>query len=174
MPPDDPLADPQTMVEVDARLSDGKTSNTQAMELRMRQALQLHLGGWSFEEIGAQLDVVPGTIKRYLVNAVRQEARAIAVDIRDLELVRMAELDRTFWPQAKKGDVHAARVVLDTMQRRAKMLGLDAPKHVKFEAVVRDELRRIAKERGLPFEEVEQELELILASTVETTAVAVP
>ena len=44
-----------------------------------------------------------------------------------LELERLDALTLAAWPRARAGDDRAIRVVLRIMQRRAKLLGLDAP-----------------------------------------------
>ena len=60
-----------------------------------------------------------------------------APEARDAELDRLERLQRSWWLPALSGDERAARVVLSVMDRRAKLLGLDAPikSEIKVEQV---------------------------------------
>jgi hypothetical protein len=47
--------------------------------------------------------------------------------VRELELERWDRLILGLWPKARAGDEKAVRAVVAVMERRAKLLGLDAP-----------------------------------------------
>ena len=51
-----------------------------------------------------------------------------------LEIERLDGLWRAVWPTAKEGDLPSIETALRIMARRAKLLGLDAPKHLSVEA----------------------------------------
>jgi hypothetical protein len=61
-----------------------------------------------------------------------------------LELMRLERLHAAVWPQAIRGDVNAVDRVLRIMERRARLLGLDAPKRVAMsgDVVLRGPSRR--------------------------------
>ena len=56
-----------------------------------------------------------------------------AIEARQLELDRLDEVQSSFYETAVEGDHKAAEVVFKAMDRRAKLLGLDAPEQKKVE-----------------------------------------
>ncbi len=56
-----------------------------------------------------------------------------AIEARDLELARLDEVQSSFYETAIEGDPKAAEVVFKSMDRRAKLLGLDAPEKKQIE-----------------------------------------
>jgi hypothetical protein len=56
-----------------------------------------------------------------------------AIEARDLELARLDEVQSSFYETAISGDPKAAEVVFKSMDRRAKLLGLDAPEKKQIE-----------------------------------------
>ena len=151
---------------------DPENPPTQASQklIRQRTALGLYMAGYNYAEIGRELGLEQSTIRRYIRDLIQESSIEIADEIRDVELARMARLDRTFWPMALKGDHKAARIVLETMQRRAKMLGLDAPKKIEFRDVAMEELAKMARAAGIPLEEVQPEMIRILEGSAERIA----
>jgi hypothetical protein len=57
---------------------------------------------------------------------------------RELELDRLDILQRTYWQPAVNGNLRAADFVLRVIDKRAKLLGLDAPIKVQAEVVTYD------------------------------------
>jgi hypothetical protein len=67
--------------------------------------------------------------------------RVIAPSIeehRELEMDRLDILQRTYWGPAVNGNLRAADYVLRVIDKRAKLLGLDAPMKVQAEVVTYD------------------------------------
>jgi hypothetical protein len=70
---------------------------------------------------------------------------------RELELDRLDNLQRTYWQPAVAGNLRAADFVLRVIDKRAKLLGLDAPLKVQAEVVTYDgsdldaEVERVAR-----------------------------
>lgn len=56
----------------------------------------------------------------------RHEAAAVD-EYRGLEAARLNELQRAVWPLAVAGDIAAVTACIRIIDRRAKLLGLDAP-----------------------------------------------
>lgn len=94
---------------------------------RAIQALKLRKLGFQYEEIAAQCgynnkgaawNAVQRLLSKYKTEAVNE--------LRIVETARLDDLLRPFMLRAMKGEKDAAFVVLRIMERRAKLLGLDA------------------------------------------------
>jgi hypothetical protein len=98
-----------------------------------RQALELRRAGLGYEAIGAQLGLKKSQTHR-LVQAGLAECRAQvtanADELRSEELSRLDGMLQGLWPRARKGEAAAVDRVLKIGERRAKLLGLDAPTKV--------------------------------------------
>jgi hypothetical protein len=57
-------------------------------------------------------------------------------EYRDMELDRLDRLHATYWAKATKGETKAAEMVLKIIDKRAKLLGLDAPQKLDIQAEV--------------------------------------
>lgn len=51
---------------------------------------------------------------------------------RAIELQRLEQLQNAFWDDALQGDTRSGRMVLAIMDKRSKLMGLDAPKEVNI------------------------------------------
>ena len=94
------------------------------------ECLRLRLDGLSHREIAAQLGIAPSTAYkrvRHALDDVNQRNTEEAGTLRTLELLRLDELQNVIWEKALAGDDKALGRVLAIMDRRAKLLGLDAP-----------------------------------------------
>jgi hypothetical protein len=95
-----------------------------------RQALELRRAGLGYEAIGAQLGLKKSQAHR-LVQAglaeCRAQVNANADELRSEELSRLDGMLQGLWPRARKGEAAAVDRVLKIGERRAKLLGLDAP-----------------------------------------------
>jgi hypothetical protein len=104
-----------------------------------------------WREIAVQVGMsTAGVYKAYN----RAMTRVIAPSIeehRELELDRLDILQRTYWQPAVNGNLRAADYVLRVIDKRAKLLGLDAPLKVQAEVVTYDgsdldaEVERVAR-----------------------------
>jgi hypothetical protein len=109
-----------------------------AAERRVK-ALELRKAGKTYREIGRALGyseqrahkLVTAELSR--LNAQRVEQ---AKEVTRLELERLDALWAGVWTQAKRGNGAAVDRALSIMQRRARLLGLDAPKQSQVEAKV--------------------------------------
>jgi hypothetical protein len=109
-------------------------SQTQSTTLRglprRLQAVQLRLAGLSYEDIGQELGVTrqrAWTLVQKEMRRLGHERAEAAATLQRIELEGLDALHRTYWPAAIAGDLDAAAFVLRLMQRRARLLGLDAP-----------------------------------------------
>jgi hypothetical protein len=101
---------------------------------RRLQVLELRRGGGSIRAIAAQLGIGRSQASRDLSHGLnellKQEVGAHAAD-RALDLDRLDSLILSNWKAAVSGDIQAGQLILKIIERRAHMLGLDAPVRVE-------------------------------------------
>ena len=102
------------------------------------QALDMRLGGASYRRISKALGVPLATAHRHVQRMMREYAAEPATQLRDMEVARLDRLLMGHWGKAIGGDVNATRTVLSIMDRRAKLLGLDAPARIDLTAWIRE------------------------------------
>ena len=93
-----------------------------------RKALELRKGGASYVEIGEALGVSrqrAHTVVMAAVDDLKGILKETAVTIRAIELERLDSIQMGLWPQRKNPRV--ADTLLRIQERRARLLGLDAP-----------------------------------------------
>jgi len=95
----------------------------------------LRQAGATLEDIAKQLGF-KGAAGAY--KSVMRELGATAQDhgegteaVRQLELNRLDQMQFPLWPQVLSGDVQATTTALRIQERRAALLGLDAPKQIE-------------------------------------------
>jgi hypothetical protein len=93
--------------------------------------LELRKAGASFDEISSTLGY-RGKSGAYqaVISALRRTLQEPADEVRKLELTRLDRAQRTAWERMLHGDLDALGKVLKVMERRARLLGLDAPTKV--------------------------------------------
>jgi hypothetical protein len=106
----------------------------QTIETQWRAA-QLRAAGATFREIGETLGIDPSWARTLVLRALEAAQYEAADMMRVQEGLRLDRLQRAFWPQAVAGDDRAAKIILRTMDRRARLFGLDAPVKVQAEMV---------------------------------------
>lgn len=94
-----------------------------------RQVIEMRRAGATFDDIAHTLGFAHASgayqafqraMSRTLTNAGTEELRTAEAD-------RLDRLQRAVWVQALNGDLPAVNTVLRIMERRARLLGLDAP-----------------------------------------------
>jgi hypothetical protein len=101
--------------------------NVMATE-RQAQALDLRGRGLSYREIARRLGYQgPAGAYKAVASGLDKTLREHSEDVRQLELQRLDALLEGCWSKATTGDAKAIRAALRIMERRAKLLGLDAP-----------------------------------------------
>ena len=96
---------------------------------RRQIALNLRYAGAGYRAIGQQLGVSHVQAFRDVQQAIDElnaNGRKLAERVRDLELERLDRLTLALWPKARTGDDRAIRSLVALMERRARLLGLDA------------------------------------------------
>lgn len=108
-----------------------KTSAAKAVALdRQVKALELRRMGKGYAEIAAALGIGLASAHRYVKSGLAEAKAQIegsAAELKAEELSRLDAMLAAIWPDARKGGGAAIDRVLRIMERRSKLLGLDAP-----------------------------------------------
>jgi hypothetical protein len=97
---------------------------------RRARAFSLRRAGASYRAIAQQLSVSLATAYDD-VNAelmeLREQTKADAEAVREIELHRCDEMILGLWPAVRRGDPKSVMAAVRVSERRAKLLGIDAP-----------------------------------------------
>lgn len=100
---------------------------------RVLQAVELRKAGASFGAIADRLGWKTRQAAFAAVMKYIDQTRTEGVDeLRAVEAERLDAMQLQYWPQAMRGDIDAAELVLKIMTRRARMFGLDAPQKTEL------------------------------------------
>ena len=95
---------------------------------RRAKALQLRIGGATLDAIASTLGYAQrANAMRDIDKAIDSITRPDALSLVKVEMERLDAMQLSIWLKAKAGDFNAIDRLLKIMQRRAKLLGLDAP-----------------------------------------------
>ena len=108
---------------------------------RIRAAIRLRLEGYTLEQIGDNLGVSTATICKDIkeaVDSIREQEKQLASQVLDMEIYRLNLLQVALHKTIFTGEIseqeplddHQLKAIdkmLKVMERRAKLLGLDAP-----------------------------------------------
>lgn len=137
-----------------------ETSSALSRKLEhQRQALELRRAGLGYEAIGAKIGLGKSQAHRLVVAALAEARAQVTANVDDLRSEELSRLDAMLtglWPSARNGAGAAVDRVLKIMERRARLLGLDAPERKRIEgpgggplqavSMTLDEFQRIAAE----------------------------
>lgn len=111
-----------------------KRKGLEAVTLARRpQALQLRIAGATYRQIAAQLKCNLALAYKAVQGALGElddVTKGLAERHRDLELQRLERATLALWPSVQQGDKDAIRTYVRLAERKAKLLGLDAPTEV--------------------------------------------
>jgi hypothetical protein len=113
--------------------------------IRSVRAIELRAGGATYAAIAKELGCSTGAAFNAVDRGLRRWVKEPLDTVVTMELQRLDALLRAFWSRAVGGDVDAAAFVLKVLERRARMLGLDAPKKLDVSMIV----QRWAEQSGL-------------------------
>jgi AraC-like DNA-binding protein len=98
---------------------------------RQRQALNARKAGKSYQEIAREVGYKSASGAHAAVRlALKKTLQEPADELRKLEIARLDAMLEAVWPQVEKGDARSVEVALKIEERRARLLGLDAPSEV--------------------------------------------
>jgi len=101
-------------------------TSAERTEKILKLRLQGHAFGWIGREVGVSKSRAHKVVKDWMDQAAA-EAAALGDKIRHLELARLEQMQAGLWEKATTGNARAVDSMLRLMERRAKLMGLDAP-----------------------------------------------
>lgn len=128
------------------------------------RAYELRKAGWPYTAIGIELGVPHNTARDWVIRVLdsleADEARSLDA-VRRMELERLDAMLAGIWKRATEtGELDAINTILRLMERRAKLLGLDAPIKVDLE----QRLRALAIELEVDAEDLIREAQHTIKS----------
>jgi hypothetical protein len=122
-------------------------------------AMRMRIDGYTYEEIGERFglardivfDLISKGISRTVLDSVEQ--------FRNIELIRLEALHKIVWKRINQGRVELIVTALRIMERRSKLLGLDAPER---HDILLNEVDRLAEETGLDKKKILAQVDDIL------------
>jgi ABC-type sugar transport system ATPase subunit len=137
-----------------AQLRKGQQTAQELVEQRDREhkAVQLALAGATYETIAKECGYESKSGAWKAVNRMLARVDAENADaLRTVEGSRLERLHLAHWPAALRGDVKAGALIVRIMERRSRLLGLDAP--LLLDATIRPginaEIEQLAAELGI-------------------------
>ena len=97
--------------------------------IREAEALSLRLAGYSYGEIASELGYANASGAHKAVMRALEKLHPVekAEKLRRIEAARLDRLWRRLWAKLEEGDLSVVDRLLKIMERRARLLGLDAP-----------------------------------------------
>ena len=96
------------------------------------KVLELRRAGLTWQRIAEETGYADhtGAYAAYK-RAIKRTMQQPADELREQELDRIDRLQLALWPKAMKGDERSISTIVRLMERRAKLLGLDAPTRIQ-------------------------------------------
>lgn len=104
------------------------------------KALELRKAGLTYDNIAKHLDCSLSVAWKLVHRALDASLQEPSQEVRRLEQERLDALLRAVWMQALAGKPDAVRQALSIMDRRSKLLGLDAPTKTSLTVITEDVL----------------------------------
>src|SRR5580658_7026930 len=98
---------------------------------RTAQAIELRKSGATFARIGDHFGVSAQSAHEMVMKGLKATLAEPAAEHRALAVQRLDHMLNAIWTAATNGDLQAQAGVLRLEERRAKLLGLDAPKQIE-------------------------------------------
>lgn len=118
-----------------------KAKELEAKELKV---LDLRRAGFTFQRIAEEVGyATPSGAQRALERIMARNIPMAPEEFRWQELDRLDRMQVALWPRAMKGDDRAIGTIVRLMERRAKLVGIDAPTKIQAEVVNYDGNRDI-------------------------------
>ena len=115
--------------------SANNTNAARARKLKHQElALELRRAGYSYDSIGRKIGLSKSRAHALVqmgLDEVRQQIAAAVDNLRAEEVSRLDGMLAKIYPKASRGDVAAIDRVLKIGERRAKLLGIEAPMRIE-------------------------------------------
>ena len=112
--------------------------------------LRLRKMGYDANRISDELDIPLDRVSSIIKSALKKlskDMKGAAEEIRSLELSRLDEMQSAIWNDCMDGKLTAIDRVLKIMERRSKLVGLDAPERLNVKTDIKIEQMNEAKDR---------------------------
>jgi AraC-like DNA-binding protein len=131
----------QNITEVVEPTPEEKAAELEAKELKV---LELRRAGFTFQRIAEEVGyATPSGAQRALERIMTRNVPQAPEEFRWQELDRLDRMQVALWPRAMKGDDRAIGTIVRLMERRARLVGIDAPQRIQAEVVNYDGNRDI-------------------------------
>ena len=105
---------------------DGRHRNRALAAARRVRAVELKSAGFTYEQVANQLGYTSrGTAFNVVAKALREQTAEAVTNLRDLENARLDALQAALWDAAMTGDVRAATTIVQIVQARVHLNGLE-------------------------------------------------
>lgn len=125
------------MSTISSQVSETMASENNDPEVveKERKVLELRRAGYTFDDIARSVGYASPSGAFYaLSRALTRTLQQPADELRKMESDRLDRLQMAVWARALQGDPKAVDTVLKIMDRRSRLLGLDAPTKMQVEA----------------------------------------
>jgi hypothetical protein len=131
----------QNITEVAVQTPEEKAAELEAKELKV---LELRRAGFTFQRIAEEVGYNQASgAQRALERIMTRNVPQAPDEFRWQELDRLDRMQVALWPRAMKGDDRAIGTIVRLMERRARLVGIDAPQRIQAEVVNYDGNRDI-------------------------------
>jgi hypothetical protein len=131
----------QKITEVAEPTPEEKAAERESKEAKV---LELRRAGFTFQRIAEEVGyATPSGAQRALERIMTRNVPQAPEEFRWQELDRLDRMQVALWPRAMKGDDRAIGTIVRLMERRARLVGIDAPQRIQAEVVNYDGTRDI-------------------------------
>lgn len=122
------------------------SEKVERQQRRMRAFLEMRISGMTPTEIAHQEGLHVRQVHYVLREAVAlvDATKYLEVEV-EIDLSRMEQLIGAYWSAALEGDIDSGKFILQVLDQKAKLLGLNAPKRVNVMLLIEE----WAAKRGL-------------------------
>jgi hypothetical protein len=129
------------VIQEPQQTAEEKAAELEAKELKV---LELRRAGFTFQRIAEEVGyATPSGAQRALERIMKRNVPQAPEEFRWQELDRLDRMQVALWPRAMKGDDRAIGTIVRLMERRARLVGIDAPQRIQAEVVNYDGNRDI-------------------------------
>jgi hypothetical protein len=140
------MAEVEQKITIEVIQTPEQTALEKAAELEAKElkVLELRRAGFTFQRIAEEVGyATPSGAQRALERIMTRNVPQAPEEFRWQELDRLDRMQVALWPRAMKGDDRAIGTIVRLMERRARLVGIDAPQRIQAEVVNYDGNRDI-------------------------------
>jgi AcrR family transcriptional regulator len=107
-----------------------------------RRCYDLRLQGFTVRQVAEKLGCSPATVSRHCRAEAEAVVKPLAAEFRQYQDEQLDAMYQAMLPKAAAGSPRHAEMAIRILERRAKLLGLDAPVQVQQDVTVQNETDR--------------------------------